>query len=145
MLIIMFKILKPTFKFLSLECFIRPLSDHLPLTAIYISQFQSTLYISHLPLTALCHIFPFSSGLTSFFPFFMFPVDHKFWKSHCVHSLNKFIQNNFFPAMSPTTVSCTSIFPLIYPFVSLSDLETLADLLNISTYVTLILLLSFTY
>jgi hypothetical protein len=41
-------------------------------------------------------IFPSSSGTTSFFPSFGFPVDHNFWQSHWVHSLNMAIQNELF-------------------------------------------------
>jgi hypothetical protein len=33
-------------------------------------------------------IFPGCSGTTSFFPSFSFRVDHNFWQSHWVHSLN---------------------------------------------------------
>jgi hypothetical protein len=72
-------------------------------------RFKTALYIlpSIVPFahfeTSLTHgcilvypIFPGSSGTTSFFPSFRFPVDHKFWQSHWVHSLNVSIPNELF-------------------------------------------------
>jgi hypothetical protein len=41
-------------------------------------------------------VFPASSGTTSFFPSFRFPVDHNFWQSHWVDSLKMSIPNELF-------------------------------------------------
>jgi hypothetical protein len=69
------------------------LSDfHIPLPSIVPFAHSET------PFTHGCRylIFPGSSGTTSFFPSFMFPVDHTFWQSHWVQSLNMSIQNELF-------------------------------------------------
>jgi hypothetical protein len=50
-------------------------------------------------------------------------------------------QISFFRIMSSNIVSCASIFPLIYSFVFLSNLEILAGRLNVSISVALILLI----
>ena len=54
-------------------------------------------------------------------------------------------QISCFPVMSYTIISCEFIFPLIYSFIFLSSLEILADRLNSSISVALILLLSSSY
>jgi hypothetical protein len=41
-------------------------------------------------------MFPGSLGMTSFFPSFRFPVDHNFWQSLWVHSINMSIPNDLF-------------------------------------------------
>ena len=51
-------------------------------------------------------------------------------------------QLSCFRVMSSNIISCASIFPLIYSFVFLSSLEIIADRLNASISVALILLLS---
>jgi hypothetical protein len=90
-------------------------------------------------------IFPGSSGTTSCFRSFRFPVDHNFWQSHWVHFLNMSIPNELFRVTLFNIVSCASIFLLIYSFVFLSSLEILADRLNASNSDALILLLSSSY
>jgi hypothetical protein len=57
-------------------------------------------------------IFPGSSGMTSFFPSFSFPVAHNFWQSHWVHSHNMSIPSNYHKESSITSHCC--IFPFFY-------------------------------
>jgi hypothetical protein len=69
-----------------------PSSFHIPL--------PSTVPFSHSE-TSFTHgctypIFPGSSGTISFLPSFRFPVDHNFWQSHWVHSLNMSKPNELF-------------------------------------------------
>jgi hypothetical protein len=63
-------------------------------------QFPSIVPFAHSE-TSFTHgctypIFPGSTETTSFFPSFRFIVDHNFWQSHWVHSLNISIPNELF-------------------------------------------------
>ena len=67
-------------------------------------------------------IFTVSSGTTSFFPFFMFPVDLNFCQSRSVHSLNMSASNELFSSYVIQYRILSVHFFLIYSFVFLSNL-----------------------
>jgi hypothetical protein len=84
--------------------------------------------------------FPGSSRTTSFFPSFRFPVDHNFWQSHRVHSLNMSIPNELFLGyVIQYRILRVHFYSMIYSFVFLCNLEILANRLNASISVVLTL------
>jgi hypothetical protein len=85
-----------------------PSDFHIPLPSIV------PLAHSQTPFTHGCiySIFPGSSGATSFFPTFRFPVNHNF--CNCIGSIHSTCpyQMSCFRVMSSNNVSWASIFPL---------------------------------
>jgi len=113
-----------TFIFHCLRLFHSPILRSLSFMTVYIPSFQVLRGRPRFFLpSSFQWIIIFGSGVGSILSTWPYPI-------------------SCFLVMSSNIISCASIFLLIYSFVFLSSLDTLADLLNASIPVALIFLLS---